>query len=288
MNNSIKEKVLVIGFNTADIVLRINDSLKVGEKSYANSINYYGGGQAANCAYTLAKLGYNVRYIGKFGDDINGKLAMNSLKDVGVCLDGSTIIENCANHVGVITVDTSSGERTIVMMKDEQLGMSNEELIPNDLLDTTILYTDGNESEFTLKAAKLAHELGVKVVADLERIDNYIIKSLPYISVLIAPIKIINELAGTDNVELSLKKLNSIIDVVVATEGSNGSTGIDSNGEIIHVDAEECEVVDTTGAGDAFHAGYIAATLEKMSFVDSLKHAAHIARKKCEVSGPRI
>ena len=93
-------------------------------------------------------------------------------------------------------------------------------------------------------------------VLDIEKIDNNIIDVLPYVTVLIAPGNIVTKLSNMDRVEDSVKKLNKMIKIVVATLGNEGSSGIGSDEKIIKIPAKKCKVKDTTGAGDAYHAGF--------------------------------
>lgn len=283
-----QKKILVIGFNTVDIVFGIMGEIENGQKMHAGSMQEYCGGQAANCAYTLARLGNNVSYIGKFGDDENGVHSIESLKKQGIDISRSTIIKNCKNHIGVIFIDELTGERTIIMRKDERLSLDDYEINSKDLNNVELVYSDGNESLFSLRVLKTANKLGIKTVLDVEMIDDNILQSLPYVTALIAPKNIISKIAGVDNLETAIKKLNKQIKIVVATLGNDGSIGSDYERGIIRVPAEKCSVKDTTGAGDAYHAGFVSAMINGKDLLECMNVATKVARLKCETSGPRI
>jgi sugar/nucleoside kinase (ribokinase family) len=75
---------------------------------------------------------------------------------------------------------------------------------------------------------------------------------------------------------------------VVATDGERGADGVDGGGPLEHVPARTCEVTDSTGAGDVFHAGYIASLLRGADFRTRLEFATLMASRKCGVAGPRL
>ncbi len=283
-----KKKILVIGFNTIDIVLGGDEKLTTGKKIYAKRMSEYCGGQAANCAYTLAKMGCDVSYIGKFGDDENGIRSLASLEKNHIDVSKSTIIKDCKNHIGIIFVDELTGERTIIMRKDKRLNMDDYNIGYDDLKDIDLVYSDGNESKFTFHVLKMAKEIGKDVVLDIERVDQNIRQSLPFVKALVAPGDIITRLADERKIETALRKLNEKIDIVIATLGDKGSVGISRDSKLIKVPAEVCYVKDTTGAGDAYHAGFISAMISGRNLMESMKIATSVARIKCETYGPRI
>lgn len=283
-----KKKILVTGFNTVDIVFGIDGEVENGQKMYAKSMKEYCGGQAANCAYTLSKLGNDVVYVGRFGDDDKGIRSIESLKIQGIDILNSEVIKNCNNHIGIIFIDELSGERTIVMRKDERLSLDDFMINRNCLKNVELVYSDGNESLFTLKLFKVAREMKISTVLDIEKIDNNIIDVLPYVTVLIAPGNIVTKLSNMDRVEDSVKKLNKMIKIVVATLGNEGSIGIGSDEKIIKIPAKKCKVKDTTGAGDAYHAGFISAIMKGENLSECMKIATNVAAMKCETYGPRI
>lgn len=282
------KKILVVGFNTIDIVLESDEKLTTGKKIYAKRMSEYCGGQAANCAYTLAKMGWNVSYIGKFGDDENGMRSLASLKKNNIDVSKSKIIKDCKNHIGIIFVDELTGERTIIMRKDERLNMDDYNIDYVDLKDIDLVYSDGNESKFTLHILKMAREMGKDIVLDIERVDENIRQALQFVNALVAPGDIITRLADERNIESALRKLNKKIEIVIATLGDKGSVGISRDSKLVEVPAEVCQVKDTTGAGDAYHAGFISAMISGSNLKESMRFATSVARIKCEINGPRI
>lgn len=281
--------VLVIGNTTADTVLTTEHGLKPGEKVQASALVEYPGGQAANTAWTLAALGLEVRFVGAFGDDEPGRSSATSLRDVGVSLEGSATVRGCRSQVGVVVVDAATGERSIIMHRDPRLRLEGS-LDDEWIRGARLVYLDGHEPEASLAAARRAAAFGVPVVADAELSAPTRPEFFRYVSCLIAPASVIKTLARAQEVEEALISLTSGKGpaAVVATEGARGSIGLQAGKSPVQVPASDCFPIDTTGAGDAFHAGYIAATLMGSEFEGALAVASELAAAACEVAGPRI
>jgi sulfofructose kinase len=281
--------VLVIGNTTGDTVLVTEEGIKPGEKVQASRVAHYSGGQAANTAWTLAALGLDVQFVGAFGDDELGRSSAASLRDVGVSLEGSRTFRGCPSQLGIVVVNAATGERSIVMYRDPRLRLDarfNEAWVR----DSRLVYLDGHEPEASIAVARQAELLGVPVVSDAETFGSARPEVIPHISCLIAPLSTVAALAGSREIEeaLAVVSRGGGPATVVATDGSRGSIALCRGKAPIRVPAPACLPVDTTGAGDAFHAGYIAAVLAEWGFEEALKLASELAATTCEVAGPRI
>src|SRR5262245_19749861 len=77
------------------------------------------GGQCATAMVALARLGMRARYIGKVGDDADGKFQLQTLADDGVEASGVKVVQGAPSQTSFIVVDEQSGERTIIWKLDE-------------------------------------------------------------------------------------------------------------------------------------------------------------------------
>jgi sugar/nucleoside kinase (ribokinase family) len=126
-------------------------------------------------------------------------------------------------------------------------------------------------------------------MADAEDASSETAALLPHLTSLIAPREVILALGRSSDVVTAARTLFADGPaVVVATMGAQGAEGVTASGEHQRVPAVPCEVVDTTGAGDAFHAGYVAAALRGSRFAACIEFAARVAAAKCETSGPTV
>ncbi|MFC1419302.1 carbohydrate kinase family protein [Streptacidiphilus cavernicola] len=281
--------VVVLGFNTLDLVFSGPDAIRPDQKIHSTGLLQIAGGQGANAAVDLAGLGLAVQYAGMFGDDAWGGLSAASLTDAGIGTAASRTVADCPNHVAVVVVDTTHDTRSIVMCKDPRL-TAPADLVDERLLRTTrALYTDGHEFELSVAAAALAASLGVPVFSDLESLRPDTDRLLRHVGELVAPLAVLAELTGaTDEAEIlaGVRKLGPA--VVVATKGGEGCSTLDEQGRLVVLPAVPTEVVDSTGAGDAFHAGYLAARLRGAGIVEAAELGNRAGALKCRFPGPRV
>lgn len=281
--------IVVIGNNTIDNVYVTHGVPGPDQKLNAISVKQYAGGQAANVAHCLAAFGLPVHFLGSFGDDEAGTASKASLLDCGISLEGELTVSQCPTHVATVIVDHESHRRSIVMYKDDRLRLRNSFVKPEWVQRASLVYFDNHEPEAALAAAKVASAREIPVLADLEVLGPRVAEMLSHISSLIAPAEILGEMTGEEDVEKALRWTQRTgPSTVVATMGSAGAIGISGDHAPVSVPAAPCNVVDTTGAGDAFHAGYIAGVCAGMGFPEALKFASHTAAAKCEENGPRV
>jgi sulfofructose kinase len=281
--------VLVLGNNTVDLVFRMPGTFPRDGKVQAESLTVTAGGQAANVAHALALLGVPVRYVGAFGDDDDSALSRRSLEDVGVDTSRCVPVAGCPAHRAAVLVDTRAGGRSIVMYKDSRLELAPEVITPDLMGGVRLVYLDNHEPRASAVAARLARARGIPVVADLESVSDLAVAVLADVDVLIAPAEVLSALTGEHDVVPMLRAVQRFGPrTVVATAGPRGADGVGAVGPPTHVPGRSCTVVDSTGAGDAFHAGYIAALLRGADFRARLEFATAVAARKCGVAGPRL
>jgi sugar/nucleoside kinase (ribokinase family) len=291
--------VVVIGNVTVDHVLTMVGPPPRGDKAYASALSAYPGGQAANAAYTMAGLGLSVRFVGRFGEDAAGRASWNSLVEAGCDLTGSVLVEGCPHNFAVVMVDSGTGERSIVTHCDARLSMPPDALAPGLFADVRAFYTDGTQPSASLRGLRLARDVGAMTIADAESHAGWLSQALPWLDELIAPNHVLLQLAGraheTPDGELfpPAELLESITRrgprTVVATAGAAGCTALVANSATtsIFVQAQEIRPLDTTGAGDAFHGGYVTARLRGLRPRRALEFATAVAAAACATAGPR-
>jgi len=290
--------VLVIGNVTVDHVLTLDGPPPRGEKAYASALSAYPGGQAANAAYTMACLGLAVRFVGRFGADAAGRESWNVLMEAGCELTGSMFVEDCPHSFAAVMIDSCTGDRSIVTYRDPRISMPQGALVPEGFADVRAFYSDGMEPAATLRGLRLARAAGVMTFADAESTD-WLSDGLPWLDELVSPATVLRELASEadqrpDDAPLpSAELLESIARrgprTVVATAGAAGCAGLASEPAptLVSVPALDICPVDTTGAGDAFHGGYLAARLRGFPLRQALEFATAAAAVACATWGPR-
>lgn len=281
-------KVLVTGFNTIDYIFSLSSPFRPDGKVHAESYQTFGGGQAANVAFTFAGLGAGVHYAGVFGDDPGGQLARHTLELAGVDLSSSVILPDCPNHQAVVINEPASGTRSVVQYKDPRLSPEPALLHAGLFESVDLFYTDNHEPGISAKGLEIARRINIKTGADLEVLNPEVIALIPGIDYLIAPLGILQTLSGASEPQQVLISLieRFSFEILVATDGVNGSFSL-LDGQLLHVSAEQTPVTDTTGAGDAYHAAFLYAISHQKPLREAMQFASHIAALKVGTAGPR-
>ena len=289
-----KFDVLCLGDINLDILYYIDSLPSLGGESTASKMVISPGGAAANVATALARLGFKVGFIGALGRDIIGKFLYEEL--IRENIDVSNIVWK-SEFSGIMSIAvTRGGERTIMGFRG-----ANKFLNPEDVNEayagfskavfiSGYAFLEEPQRSSALKVISFARECNVKIFIDVcEPLASYGVSRLS---------KIIGKVFCTflnlreynilfenreDNVKNFLKKYSEIIVVKMGKEGAEALT---SNFKV-KVKAFNVKVVDTTGAGDAFDAGFIAGVLKHLSLREALILANALAAWKCQGYGAR-
>ena len=281
--------IIVTGNTTIDHVYHGSFPLHAGVKVQTESRTAYPGGQAANVAATLGGLGFPVAFIGAFSGGTDGNVCRDDLQRRGVDIALSRCVSGTSHHTATIYVESETGTRTILMHKPSALCLDDVELPNGWTIKCEIFYTDGHEVDLSIRLGKQARRAGIPVVMDCERCYDGIEELVAQASSVIAPAEVLLELTSASNVEQAAARVFEMgPQITVATRGENGAVGVTRSGEVTFVPALPVDTADTTGAGDAFHAGYIAAALVGFDLSSTMAFATEVAARKCEVHGPRL
>lgn len=282
--------VLVIGNSIVDTLLQV-PLIPIDDKIYASSKRLYAGGQGANATQAMALLGLKVFYAGRVGDDSEGELALKSLQAVGVDCAPSIVVKQVLTPTATVIVDTTNHQRTIIMYQDDRIDALKFKDLDQYLRQVDLLYLDGFQIDEAIVAAQQARVLGLPVVSDMEVFDAKRAQLLPWVTHLVAPERVIREIVPeASNLSEALNTLSQrpSLMAVVATCGADGSYGKEANQPLVHIPAIPCQVKDSTGAGDAYHAGFVAGLLHGKTLSACMQLGTQVAAIKCAIEGPRI
>jgi ribokinase len=260
-------RVVVLGDVMVDVVTRLSGPVAPGSDSPAR-IAFEGGGQAANTAAWLVVAGAPVALVARVGDDSAGRMAVAELETLGVetrvAVDGERPTGTC------VVLVAADGERT--MFPDAG---ANAALAPADLPDEFLgagshlhvsgyaLLRDGSR-EAALSAVERARAAEMSVSVDPS--SAALLSDGPRrlgkgVGLLLPNALEAATLGGREDPVAAARALAELFPEVVVTLGEEGALWTDGR-ELVRVDADAAEVVDSTGAGDAFAAGLIHGLLQ--------------------------
>ena len=280
--------VVGIGENTMDTLLHIERYPSPGTKTRLLSSSSSPGGQIASALVSCSRFGLKTRYLGKFGDDLGSRQQIQSLSSENIDLHYCPIVPNCTGPTSFIIVDRDTSERTVCWVRDDRLSMKPIELDPEVICSGKILFVDGQDIEASIQAAKCARDAGLPVVADLDYVKPGTKDLLPHLTHLISSNNFPQELTGASKMVTCLLEINKKYGVpsVGVTLGQEGALFLE-NDKLVYSPGYRVSAVDTTGAGDSFHAAFLFGLISKLKQEEILNFANAFSALNCMAYGAR-
>lgn len=277
--------VMVMGDLMMDYQYWITSMPEAGGDEAIIAAEQNSGGSAANTGVALSSQDVSCCFCGRIGDDDLGNILAKRMEAKGIDL---SCLERCGDTGYTVTMIDRAGERTMFSYR----GSSDHKPVITPALEgklsqISVLCISGYmlleplQSEFVLKVAALARQKGAYVMLDtapvIDRIgDDVIEKMLSHTDVLLPNRSELALITGETDVEAGIDKALGSVSCVVIKQGKGGArlaanAGFRmADGSVLKhrldctVQAKDVKPVDTTGAGDSFNAGFIAAFLKGM------------------------
>jgi sugar/nucleoside kinase (ribokinase family) len=276
-----------MGLNSVDFIGLVPEFPTANSKMKLLKFSKQGGGQVATAMVALARWGAKTKYIGKVGSDELGEFSLHFLQEEGVDVSSVTIETNATNQFAMILVDGVSGERTILWDRDERLMYREGELQKEEVCSGKILHLDGHDIRAAIQCARWAKEEGIPIVIDIDKVEPLTRELIKEIDFVITSSRLPTLMTGISDREKALIELQKQTSgFLCSTLGHEGAMAL-VNGEILYVKGFKIKAVDTTGAGDVFHAGFIYGLLQNWEVVEILRFANAVAALKCLDLGGR-
>jgi len=228
------------------------------------------GGSAANTIVGIANLGARAAYVGKVKDDQIGKLYAHDIRAAGVAYDTKPASGGPATGCSYILV-TPDGERTMNTYLGAAQDLTVADIDPAQIEASRIVYLEGylwdpkNAKEAFVKAATIAHGAGRQVALTLSDsfcVDRYRDEFLELmrngtVDLIFANESELHSLYQTADFDTALKQLSADTKLGVVTRSEKGCVVASKDGVVAVPAFPIREMVDTTGAGDLFAAGFL-------------------------------
>jgi sulfofructose kinase len=275
-----------VGLNATDTLVALPSFPERGSKMEYHDARILPGGQVATAVVACQLWGLSTRYVGIVGDDSAGDLHGEAFARAGV----ETQIVRVAGGTSpqsLILVD-AGGERTVLYRRDPRVALKASDLKQEWVLGARSLLVDGYDTAAATEAAKWARAARIPVIADLDDVYPGVEELLPNVDYLIVSRDIPCRLMDEPDLEAALQLMQRRYRcrLTAATLGENGVLAFDGK-KILHRCAFSVPVVDTTGAGDIFHAGFIFGLHQDWTLERQLDFACAAAALNCTASGAR-
>lgn len=288
-------RILCIGDIMLDVTAIIGKDIVQGVETRAK-ISTQGGGAAANVASWLATHGSQAYAIARVGDDSAGRTVIEELDKYGV-EHSHSVIPEARTGVVIVLVD-GLGERTMFPDSGANAGLSKADLPPLDNFNA--IYVSGyslinpQSREGILEIIEIARQKGLPIAFDPATVGVLVEVGIAKVREWIAltDLLILNEeeaqfISGKSNPVDAAADLLELVPCVVIKRGAIGALGQKRGEPVVQVEAIPTHVIDTTGAGDAFAAGFIQIWSSNGELVDGLYRGAELAGHCVALIGSR-
>jgi len=279
-------RIACVGITVLDRIWYLADLPKEGGKYVANNYTEVGGGPAATAAVAAAKLGANVDFIGRVGDDDTGSRLLAELESLGVNTRFTRIFKGARSSQSAVLVD-ASGERIIANYPSPDLPEEADWLQDIDFSQWDVVLADVRWHDGAKQALTLARQQGVTTVldADITPQDIAELVALSDHAAFSAPG--LQRMTQIAEAESALKKAQTLTNGhVYVTQGKDGCYWLEK-GALSYLPAFQIDVVDTTGAGDVFHGALAVGLAQNQPTQDAVRFASAVAALKCTRPGGR-
>lgn len=279
-------RIACVGIAVLDRIWYLNDLPKEGGKYVAGDYKEVGGGPAATAAVAAAKLGAEVDFIGRVGDDDTGNRLLTELQAYGVNTRYTRSVKDARSSQSAVLVD-AAGERIIANYPSPDLPacadwMADIDFSQWDAVLADVRWHDGAKQAFTLARANgvttvLDADVTPQDIAELVTLSDHAAFSAPGLM----------RLTGVTDAPAALKQAQTLTNGhVYVTQGAQGCLWL-ANSRLRHLPAFHVDVVDTTGAGDVFHGALAVSLAQNAETEEAIRFASAVAALKCTRPGGR-
>jgi len=276
-----KPKITVIGSSNTDLVAKVLRMPAPGETILGAEFITAPGGKGANQAVTVARLGCEVTFITKIGQDAFGDQMIENFKSDGIATNFVFRDEQTPSGVALIFVD-EAGENTIAVASGANAHLSTEEI---DQAETAIETADVVLLQLEVPLQTVEHAISIASSANIPIILNPAPAQLPSLGFLNEKVTFLtpNEVEAASLTGIQVKDDSSAekagkellqygISHVILTLGGLGAMLVNAE-KSIRIPTRQVEVVDTTAAGDVFNGALTSAIAKGEDIEEAIKYA---------------
>lgn len=277
-----------LGIHDANVHCRINEKdselcIKYGEKIPVDTCEFQMGGNAANVAVGISRLGLGSSLVAEIGDDEFAKKIIHSLSEEHI--DTTFLIQTPHTPSSFAIGINFKEERTLFVKHSTR---AHKFAFPDFLSDWMYLTSLGDEWKHVYKeTARMSKEKAIKIAFSpgtyqLKDGVEHLLDVLNITEILFVNLEEAEKIAygkeqmanGLDRKEIKklLEALHALGPrIVVITDGENGSYTVDKEGNMYHLGIVSCPVIERTGAGDAYASGFLAANVLGESVQEAMR-----------------
>jgi sulfofructose kinase len=272
--------ILCAGIAVLDEVFRVEQFPVAHKKTQASRFMSVNGGNAANAAVVVARLGARTTFAAPLGDDASGDRLLDLMAREDIDCSACPRVAGVPSPVSAICID-ARGERAIVNFRDDRLVVARVADPAALVASANAVLVDNRFPEFVMPICEAARARNIPVVIDSDEPRRQSNDLLRFVSHAIFSAEGLRATTGIDELPRGLVEVRGLTSAFLAvTDGANGAYWLDGSTPR-HVSAFRIEAVDTLGAGDTFHGAFALMLAEGASEAEAMRFAAAAAAVKC-------
>lgn len=286
----------IIGWGALNVdrLCHVNSFAPSDGETFVNYETKSCGGSASNTIIGMSKLGLNTGYIGKIGNDSNGRMMTDYLKENNVNTDHLIVDEGETGEV--IGFVDNTGDRKLYVTPKVNDKILNSEINRDYINNTKMLHLTSfvglNPEDPSIDTQfELLDELGDDITISfdpgmlyVERGSEFMDKLISYTDILLINESELLRTTNKNTLNEAVNEISSKVDILVVKRSTKGSF-IKKNDLEYDIGIFEVDTVDTTGAGDAYNAGFLYGVLNNYTLEESGIIGSYIAAQSTIQSG---
>lgn len=282
--------LVALGLNAVDVLIRLPAQIRRDDKQLVNDLLIQGGAPTASGACGVARLGYDVAYVARVGSNTLSAACIEEFRKSGVSVDLFIYDDHSRPALALVEIDPVTAGRTVFIQMDNYGYLRPGDIPLETICSSRALLVDSYDLDATEAALQAAVGTGCRSILDFESGDHDRMRRLLSIATdPILPIGCARKLTDRESPEDVILGLAALTPgQPIVTDGISGSWALNrARGEILHQHAFRVPSLDSTGCGDAFHAGYIVGLLEGWELPIRMEFAALLASRVSTQIGGR-
>ncbi len=287
----IEKKIVVVGSTNTDMVVKTDRFPNPGETVLGGEFLMNLGGKGANQAVAAARLGADVHFITRVGDDLFGQEAIKQLRNENIDVSGIGVDREENSGVALITIDKNAENNIVVASgANAKLSFEDDTVLKKMITSETIVLLQLEIPQRSIEqVCHHAKEVGAVVVlnpAPASMLSDFILQTIDIVTPNQQEAEALSGIAVTDldSAKRAAMKIHCLGPrVVIITMGAAGAF-LYAAGESAFVDAFKVKAIDTTAAGDVFNGALVVG----LSKGETLVQAMELASKAAAIAVTRI
>ena len=278
--------VIGLGLCTTDLLFVMSQPPSFSTLTRAAAYLRQGGGPVPTALVALARLGTSTRFVGRVGDDDDGRFMRAEFDREGVDTSRLLAEPGALSRIALVLVDQATGDRGFTARPETCAPLTPADLDRDEIAAARVLHLD-DADEPAVQAARWAREAGTCVVFDGTWNHDALDDFLPLVDVPIVSEPFVDAWMPNATPRQVLDRLWSYGSRIAAYTLGDRGCAIRCDKGSFTFPALPVDVVDTTGAGDAFHGAFIYGLLQDWEMEQIVRFASAVAALNCRQLGGR-